>query len=171
MRTFFASGIAARSTSTLAIAKTSAEADIFTKKSAIPIQLAIDSPNNDGNPSIDPLNSIYAPCTVAFAPMAVMAPNVPTMKYWNSLLEPSLLLLLYAANEGILVVSLPPMPLKGESNELDADTSERLRRWAAACEVAARRAELLLARSEARARLLALDESAGMAVEGAMARD
>jgi hypothetical protein len=55
------------------------------------------------------------PCTVAFAPSADSAPMVPTMKYWNTLGPVSPPLLLYAANEGILVESLEP--LKGLSNE------------------------------------------------------
>lgn len=55
------------------------------------------------------------PCTVAFAPSALSAPIVPTMKYWKTLGPVSPPLFLYAANEGILVVSGPP--LKGLSNE------------------------------------------------------
>jgi hypothetical protein len=55
------------------------------------------------------------PWTVAFAPSALSAPMVPTMKYWNILGPVSPPLFLYAANEGILVVSGPP--LKGLSNE------------------------------------------------------
>ena len=110
------------------------------------------------------------PCTVAFAPIAVIAPKVPTIKYWNSLFDPSLPLLLYAANEGILVVSLPPpMPLKGLSKELEAETSDWLRRWAA---VAARRAvERSDVRTHVLTRLEALDASAGMVVGRAMAGD
>ena len=45
------------------------------------------------------------PCTVFFAPMALMPPMVPTMKYWNSLLPVSLPPLLYFPKLGITVVS------------------------------------------------------------------
>lgn len=55
------------------------------------------------------------PCTVAFAPSALSAPMVPTMKYWKTLGPVSPPLFLYAANEGILVES--GLPLKGLSNE------------------------------------------------------
>lgn len=41
-----------------------------------------------------PAKPSHIPCTVAFAPAAVNAPIVPTMKYWNNkfLLVPALLL-------------------------------------------------------------------------------
>lgn len=54
------------------------------------------------------------PWTVAFAPMAVMAPKVPTMKYWKSLGPVSPPAFLYFLNEGMAVVSLrSPRPRNG----------------------------------------------------------
>ena len=68
----------------------------------------------------------YLPWTVAFAPMAVSAPMVPTMKYWKTLVLCSPPLFRYAAKEGILVESWGP-GLKGLSN----DDAEALRIWMA----------------------------------------
>lgn len=78
------------------------------------------------------------PVTVAFAPIAEMAPIVPTMKYWKTLLVVSPPLDLYFLKLGILVVSLLPMPLKGLSNDEVWDTSETLRRCCVATATEAR---------------------------------
>jgi hypothetical protein len=104
MHTFLPSGITERSTSILAMAKTSADADMLTRKSVGAIQISIMLqltssivPTSIESCPISPgsFHSIwYVPCTVAFAPIAVSAPIVPTMKYWNTklLLLPCLLL-------------------------------------------------------------------------------
>jgi hypothetical protein len=60
--------------------------------------------------------------------MAVIAPRLPTMKYWKSLPVSSPAELLYLPKLGILVVfSLLPTPLKGLSKDEVAETSETLR--------------------------------------------
>jgi hypothetical protein len=97
--------------------------------------------------------------------MAVMAPKVPTMKYWNSLFCCSLPRFLYFAKLGIFVVSLPPTPLKGLSKELEADTSDKLRRCCIEADVAARRAvEVNGVRVHWHTMLDAFDVSAGIVV-------
>lgn len=60
------------------------------------------------------------------------------MKYWKTLLPVSPPLDLYFWKLGILVVSLPPIPLKGLSNDEVWDTSETLRRCCAATATDAR---------------------------------
>lgn len=67
-----------------------------------------------------------------------MAPIVPTMKYWKTLLPVSPPLVLYFLKLGIFVVSLPDMPLKGLSNDEVLETSETLRRCWVATATAAR---------------------------------
>lgn len=61
------------------------------------------------------VESEYVPWTVAFAPMAVMAPKVPTMKYWKSLGAVSRPDDRYLEKEGMAVVSVWPLARrKGE---------------------------------------------------------
>ena len=61
----------------------------------------------------------HVPWIVALAPMAVSAPNVPTMKYWNTRFDSSSLALLYLLKSGMLVVAraVPPLRWKGLSND------------------------------------------------------
>ena len=55
---------------------------------------------------------------MAFAPIAVMAPKVPTIKYWNSLGDVSPPAFRYFLNEGMAVVSLWLLvPRKGLESE------------------------------------------------------
>jgi hypothetical protein len=150
-RTFLPSGMAARSISTLAWAKTSAEADMLTRKSVAHTvsgcllhrtrgldhlqngQLLLGSSRRAlscgamaaGSAGVAWAGVAYLPWTVAFAPMAVSAPMVPTMKYWKTLAPCSPPLFRYAAKEGILVES--GLLLKGLSN----DDAEALRIWMA----------------------------------------
>lgn len=63
---------------------------------------------------------------------------VPTIKYWKTLFPVSPPLVLYFLKLGILVVSLPPIPLKGLSNDEVLETSEMLRRCCVAAATAAR---------------------------------
>lgn len=91
--TFLPSGMAFRSTSTLAMAKTSAEADMLTRNSAIETtrqpmlaQNTFPSIISSSRSSIRLSGDSWGkkavvPWTVDFAPAAVMAPMVPTMKY------------------------------------------------------------------------------------------
>jgi hypothetical protein len=79
---------------------------------------------------------------VALAPNAVTAPKVPTMKYWKVLFVVSFASLLYFAKLGIFVVSEPPTPLKGLSNELVCETSVTLRRCCTCIEAAELRTAL-----------------------------
>ena len=94
-RTFFPSGMLARSTSTLAMAKTSAEADMLTRKSvwfpvsafrsqlSPPVPFIVSSSRPDADPNLhahhlaSPHFHCNAPVTVDFAPAAVIAPMVP----------------------------------------------------------------------------------------------
>ena len=106
--TFLPSWILERSTSTLAIARTSADADILTRKSGLVVSFVrhlVTSP------------SPYAlPCTVAFAPAAASRPIDPTIKYCTTRFETWEFFDLYAAKEGILLVSMLPLEsLKGVS--------------------------------------------------------
>lgn len=125
-RTFLPSGMAERSTSTLAIARTSAEADILTRKSADADRRVSDHfpLHREGSlPSLvaPSLRSKYffssfsssSPWIVAFAPAADRTPMVPTMKYPNSLLVPALPPL-YLLKSGIRVVSFLPADAKGD---------------------------------------------------------
>jgi hypothetical protein len=52
------------------------------------------------------LSGIGVPWTVAFAPRAVTAPKVPTMKYWKTLFWVSPPVLRYFLKSGMWVVSL-----------------------------------------------------------------
>lgn len=99
--------------------------------------------------------------------MADTAPIVPTMKYWNTLLPVSPLLDLYLAKEGMLVVLLPPRPLKGLSKEEDApETSAMDRRcwWVVTAE--ARTREGRGWREQLRARAPVLVVRGGIVGEG-----
>ena len=108
MMTFLPSWILERSTSTLAMARTSADADILTRKSGRVVSFILHF-------IADP--SPYAlPCTVAFAPAAASRPIDPTIKYCTTRFETWEFFDLYAAKEGILLVSiLPFVSLKGVS--------------------------------------------------------
>ena len=63
------------------------------------------------------ISIVYRPCTVAFAPIAVKAPKVPTMKYEKTLFVVSPPFAMYLPKLGILVVGLASAPRKGLSND------------------------------------------------------
>lgn len=56
--------------------------------------------------SLPMVGEVFVPCTVAFAPRAVIAPIDPTMKYWKTLAETSPPEFLYFLKSGMVVVSL-----------------------------------------------------------------
>lgn len=111
--TFFPSGMALRSISTLACARTSADADMLRRKSVIEkcISQCLSSMRTESSRSAQRWRG-FVPCTVALAPAAAKSPIPPTMKYWKVLFEISPLLLIYFAKLGILVVGFES-PLNG----------------------------------------------------------